>query len=424
MLPPDRTYPPSSEVDGDMNDSDVARDGLKFRFGGKLNFNEVDNTVQYLGGNTFYWGLRPNQMSMKELYDIKYLFVQDGAVDDVEAGGIKDNDKSIGDDVGFDGDDENDENLDEEDLENVSFGSDEEDDERTELIQNAKSFENFVENREHVLESIRQKAPDQTVGGESDGNYFVETNYMEDPDCNWSMDEDEEVVSRKTTQVNGSDVRHDVNGSYVCHDVDPGNNADGGNDADGSAGEVENSEHIQRFKIDLYKELYSHQINPMESDRFWKHRVLHPLVPPPIRKKMGRPRMKRLPEDGEGTSTKVSRKGCIMRCGFCRKTGHRQNACPDKTKKLKELAELEAAADLDLLRNSGLPHNELAVVTNSKPMERVSQTQSWLTIGFNNVDWITKKRSPRKNNNKEKTRVPGDGEGTSTNVSRHVTTEM
>ncbi|KAM7276149.1 hypothetical protein ACFE04_018015 [Oxalis oulophora] len=236
MLPPDRTYPPSSEVDRDMNDSDVARDGLKFRFGGKLNFNEVDNIVQYLGGNTFYWGLRPNHMSMKELYDIIYLFVQDkcaslfikpdGAVDDVEAGGIKDKDKSIGDDVGFDGDDENDENLDEEDLENVSFGSDEEDDERTELIQNAKSFENSVENLEHVHESIRQKAPDQTVGGESDGNYSVETNYMEDPDCNWSMDEDEEVVSRKTTQVNGSDVRHDVNGSYVRHDVDPGNNDD------------------------------------------------------------------------------------------------------------------------------------------------------------------------------------------------------
>ncbi|KAM7264479.1 hypothetical protein ACFE04_002162 [Oxalis oulophora] len=346
-MPPDCTSPPSLEVDRDSNENDI--DGLKFHFGGKLNFNEVDNTVKYVGGNTFSWGaLRSKEMNMKELYKIIYLFVEgevvdvlsihfkkpnvsmdnglyliendedvaalvaswiedgkvevfveltdkcvsmfiqpDSVLDDVGAGGIKDKDNHVGDDVGFDGDDENGDNSDEDDHFDVSFGSDsDEDDERIQLIQNAKSFVETTANIEPVLELIRRKASDQNVGGESDDNYSIETNYMEDPNCNWSMDEDEEVVSRKT------------------------------------------------------------------------------------------------------------------------------NACPDKAAKLKEDAENEAAADLELQRND--------VESSSKVKERCSQSnrkcnhdpsprlstpkKTRLTIGSTDVAWITKKRSPRKNIDNSHTR--------------------
>ncbi|KAM7259032.1 hypothetical protein ACFE04_014773 [Oxalis oulophora] len=504
-MPPDCTSPPSSEVVRDRNETDLASDGLKFHFGGKLNFNEVDNTVEYVGGNTFSWGvLRPKEMSLKELYKIIYLFIEgevvdvlsihfkkpnvsldylhfvendedvaaltaswiedgevdifveltdkcksmfiqsDGVVDDVGAGGIKDNDNHVDDDVEFDGDDENGDNSDEDDHFNVSLDSDsDEDDERIELIQNARSFMETAANIEPVLESIRQKATKQTVGGESDDNYPIDTNYMDDPNCNWSMDEEEEVVSGKNIGAPGNNAAsngsgggnndagnnvagnnaagngygagnnaagNNVAGNNAAGNGSGGNNIDGGDGGDNDDGASEHGKDPDQlvshwFKIDLYKELYSYQINPMESDRFWKPKVLHPLVPPPIRKKMGRPRMKRIPEDGEGTSTKMSKIGRIMRCGFCRQTGHRQNACPEKEKKLKEDAENEAAVDLDLLRNN--------VESSSKVKERGSQSnkkrkvdpspslstpkKTKLTIGLTDVNWITKKRSPRKN---------------------------
>ncbi|KAM7260668.1 hypothetical protein ACFE04_011341 [Oxalis oulophora] len=56
------------------------------------------------------------------------------------------------------------------------------------------------------------------------------------------------------------------------------------------------------FKTNIYKDLYRHETNPMVSERFWKPMLLVPLAPPPLRKKLSRPRVKRIPENGEKLS--------------------------------------------------------------------------------------------------------------------------
>ncbi|KAM7276804.1 hypothetical protein ACFE04_018670 [Oxalis oulophora] len=154
----DCTSPQSSEVVGDTNGFDPASDGFENHFDGKFSLNEVENAVEFVGGNTFYWGVRPKDMSMADLYNIIYLFVEgekpDGVVDDVGAVESKDTDKFVDEEgvvVGFNGDDGNGEISDDDDLDNVSFDSDEEDDERTKLIRNAKRFMDFATNIKHVL---------------------------------------------------------------------------------------------------------------------------------------------------------------------------------------------------------------------------------------------------------------------------------
>ncbi|KAM7257211.1 hypothetical protein ACFE04_012952 [Oxalis oulophora] len=202
----DCTSPPSSEVVRDRNKFDLASDGMKFHFGGKFNFNEVDNTVEFVGGNTFSWGLRRKEMSMKELYKIIYLFVKGEVVGD---GGIKDKDNYVGDDVEFD----------------VMMKM------LTSLI---KTFIMCLS----IQTQIKQKASDQTVGGESDHNCSIETNYMEDPNCNWSMVDEEDVVSQKNVGASG-------NGFFG------GNNADGG-DVDECGSEEMHSEHIRQESNKIY----------------------------------------------------------------------------------------------------------------------------------------------------------------------------
>ncbi|KAM7254344.1 hypothetical protein ACFE04_032026 [Oxalis oulophora] len=425
-MPPDCTSPPSSEVVRDRNETDLASDGLKFHFGGKLNFNEVDNTVEYVGGNTFSWGvLRPKEMSLKELYKIIYLFIEgevvdvlsihfkkpnvsldylhfvendedvaaltaswiedgevdifveltdkcksmfiqsDGVVDDVGAGGIKDNDNHVDDDVEFDGDDENGDNSDEDDHFNVSLGSDsDEDDERIELIQNARSFMETAANIEPVLESIRQKATKQTVGGESDDNYSIDTNYMDDPNYNWSMDEEEEVVSGKNIGAPGNNAASNGSGGG---NNDAGNNVAGNNAAGNGYGAGNNAAGNNVAG------------NNAAGNGSGGNNI----------------------DGGDGGDNDDGASEHVHYEHIRRE----QNACPEKEKKLKEDAENEAAVDLDLLRNN--------VESSSKVKERGSQSnkkrkvdpspslstpkKTKLTIGLTDVNWITKKRSPRKN---------------------------
>ncbi|KAM7256937.1 hypothetical protein ACFE04_012678 [Oxalis oulophora] len=536
-MSPDCTSPPSLEVVRDRNETDLASDGLKFHFGGKFNFNEVYNTVEFVGGEVVgvlsIYFKKPNVSLDMDLHlfenneDVVALvasWIEDGevevfveltdksvslfiqpdcVVDDVGDGGIKDKDNSVGDDAEFD------------------------------------------KMMKMVTTHMKVEATDQTVGGESDDNYSIETTYMEDPNYNCSMDDEEDIVSQKNVGASG-------NGSVGGNNTDGGdggNNADGGVN-DGSSSEEMHSEHIRRESNKIYYDIdnpklclkmiftdrkqfkeaviedsivnytpfkwvrneskatpilnlddlgkfvdeqLSLEISGMKASRtraacrkklrrdfmstgarntlemnfkvstikdeldetmslfdikkknekkLRKTEKWYHTITPRIRnqldnykdktrnckglgfvghtlqasyshhsskgKKMGRPRVKRIREDGEGTSTKVSRKGGIMRCGFCRKIGHKQNAFPSKQKKLKKLEELKAVADLDLLRN-----DVVKIERYGTWLANQSQTQSWLTIGFNDAAWITKKRSARKNVNKEKKRVSGDGEGTS-----------
>ncbi|KAK8598305.1 hypothetical protein V6N13_094278 [Hibiscus sabdariffa] len=57
------------------------------------------------------------------------------------------------------------------------------------------------------------------------------------------------------------------------------------------------------------------------------------IEPPLPRKLPGRPKKKRVPEEGEYSGTSLSRKGRKMRCQLCFKVKHNSRTCPTKKEK-------------------------------------------------------------------------------------------
>ncbi|KAM7276259.1 hypothetical protein ACFE04_018125 [Oxalis oulophora] len=103
-------------------------------------------------------------------------------------------------DLDFEGDDEDGGCSDEESLDDVSFCSKGGDDEFTKLINNAKSY-----TVDTVIEEIRQTGANDEQN-ESDINYLVDTNDLEDPDLNCSMSDNYECVVDNAAW-NGSDCK-------------------------------------------------------------------------------------------------------------------------------------------------------------------------------------------------------------------------
>ncbi|KAM7251594.1 hypothetical protein ACFE04_010461 [Oxalis oulophora] len=243
-MPPDRSSPESSE----------AVDGFTLHFGGKFNFKQELNVVEYVGGRSHHWAVQPKDLTMVDLHNI-ILQVVDGDISDVLSIHFKkpgvniddglylvENDEDLEElmvewilyrkievyvevaeesasqfndagknkgksvvndeiDFGFEGDDEDGGCSDEESLDDVSFCSEGGDDEFTELINNAKSY-----TVETVIEEIKQRGAEDTVGNQSDSNYSIDTNYMDDPDVNWSMSDDDDcVVDSAACNDNDSD---------------------------------------------------------------------------------------------------------------------------------------------------------------------------------------------------------------------------
>ncbi|KAM7256450.1 hypothetical protein ACFE04_012191 [Oxalis oulophora] len=117
-------------------------------------------------------------------------------------------------DFGFEGDDEDGGCSDEESLDDVSFCSEGGDDEFIELINNAKSY-----TVETVIEEIKQRGVEDTVGNQSDNNYSIDTNYMDDPGVNWSMSDDDDcVVDSAACNDNDSDGVEPMNVEGIRRD--------------------------------------------------------------------------------------------------------------------------------------------------------------------------------------------------------------
>ncbi|KAM7268525.1 hypothetical protein ACFE04_010691 [Oxalis oulophora] len=270
---------------------EIAKDGFLLHLGGKLKFNDEEETPEYVGGGRHFCRVRPDEMSMDHLNSIVMPLIEGDILDVlsvhfkkpsmsidvglhlveddedmvalivswIEEGGVdvyveladkcvamyteeamikmrsedpRNKGKAVADDESaeqaesearFEGDDENDGGSDEDDLDGVSFCSKGEDEEFKELIQNAKNFTKSESYYEPALDQIRDKVAadkgategDQT-GNESDGNYSVETNYMDDPNLNWSMSYNDEGVD----VPNGGDEPANIEGNDNGADSD------------------------------------------------------------------------------------------------------------------------------------------------------------------------------------------------------------
>ncbi|KAM7264644.1 hypothetical protein ACFE04_002327 [Oxalis oulophora] len=206
---------------------EVEKYGFLLHLGGKFIFNDEEKKARYVGGGRHFYAVGPDEMSRDHLNNICVAMYTEEAMIKMRSEDPRNKGKAVEDDesaaqaeseAGFEGDDENDGGSDEDDLDGVSFCSEGEDEEFKELIQNAKNFTEFESYYEPVLDQIRDKvaAEGDQGGNESDGNYSVETNYMDDPNLNWSMSDNDEGVDGP----NGGDERANIEGNDNGADSD------------------------------------------------------------------------------------------------------------------------------------------------------------------------------------------------------------
>jgi len=82
------------------------------------------------------------------------------------------------------------------------------------------------------------------------------------------------------------------------------------------------------YRIDLYDQVYSHVLHPVEGKESWPA-APNPRPFPPVKKKMpGRPKTERRREEQEKPKgDKLTRKGCKVRCSACGGEGHNKRKC-------------------------------------------------------------------------------------------------
>ncbi|KAL4319548.1 hypothetical protein GQ457_18G007380 [Hibiscus cannabinus] len=80
------------------------------------------------------------------------------------------------------------------------------------------------------------------------------------------------------------------------------------------------------YKKDMYEKCYNFVIPPLAGEKFWPATNMGDIEPPLPRKLPGRPKKKRVPEEGECSGTSLSRKGRKMRCQLCFKSNEGNNS--------------------------------------------------------------------------------------------------
>jgi hypothetical protein len=80
--------------------------------------------------------------------------------------------------------------------------------------------------------------------------------------------------------------------------------------------------------IDVYDQVYSHVLQPVEGKENWPV-ATNPRPFPPVKMKMpGRPKTERRREEQEKPrGNKLSRKSCIQRCSMCGSENHNKRKC-------------------------------------------------------------------------------------------------
>ncbi|KAM7279513.1 hypothetical protein ACFE04_006647 [Oxalis oulophora] len=296
---------------------------------------------------------------MEEMY-MKHNIPDEYALLVVDRGGDEDNiaddvgtvveggdEGNIADDANYDGDNSE---VDEDELADVLYASDNDDEEFDELKTQAAGYvDGFVNTVPRF--DVNKLFGDENQGTESDDpDYNVSSDFLDDSDLNWSitdeekLNDNEEEVDQQVPVVN-----QNVNEPTV--EEDPG---------DYQHVRVKKSHKFYSpekhmfesfvspwFKTDLYKDLYKNIPFPMVGRDDWPETMEVTLAGPPARLKSGRPQQKRYPEkDEKGNGSNATRKGRKMRCQYCFKYGHNKRACPERIvdeKKKAEQAAKEAA---------------------------------------------------------------------------------
>ncbi|OIT26970.1 hypothetical protein A4A49_29940 [Nicotiana attenuata] len=90
------------------------------------------------------------------------------------------------------------------------------------------------------------------------------------------------------------------------------------------------------YSKEAYLLAYSHKLQPVRGEKFWKVEASHAVEPPEFVKMDGRPKVKRTTEKNETVNRKgewmQSRKGSIMKCSTYRQPGHNARGCTKHSK--------------------------------------------------------------------------------------------
>lgn len=91
------------------------------------------------------------------------------------------------------------------------------------------------------------------------------------------------------------------------------------------------------YRLSIWKDVYSHKINPISGRRLWRKSLCATtLLPPLVHKQSGRPKKKRRKSEAELESQpassfvvagKISRAGTSKMCSKCKQVGHNARGC-------------------------------------------------------------------------------------------------
>ncbi|XP_019242091.1 PREDICTED: uncharacterized protein LOC109222155, partial [Nicotiana attenuata] len=87
---------------------------------------------------------------------------------------------------------------------------------------------------------------------------------------------------------------------------------------------------------ETYLQIYSHKLQPVRGEKFWKIEPSQYMAPPPLVEMSGRPKVKRTREKNEELNRQgqwsQSRKGRVMTCNNCGEPGHNARGCAKHSK--------------------------------------------------------------------------------------------
>lgn len=130
------------------------------------------------------------------------------------------------------------------------------------------------------------------------------------------------------------------------------------------------------FTKQTYLQTYSHTLEVLKGEEYWEDVMGDLLLPPLLVKRLrGRPKKQRRREGWEGTvssgkKSRVSYKGRVMHCGYCRQEGHKRTVCPDK-----DMYEQELARKASQPKKRGRKNKEKEVADEAHDEERAIEKE-------------------------------------------------
>lgn len=125
------------------------------------------------------------------------------------------------------------------------------------------------------------------------------------------------------------------------------------------------------YKIEVYDQVYSDVLQPVEGKEKW------PLAPnprpfPPQKKKMpGRPQTERRREEQEKPKgDKLSRKGCIIKCSACGGLNHNKRKCTSNPDVVREHAQQKKKAKCDRRKQARAPAKDASSSSQQQPQDK------------------------------------------------------